>query len=115
MKYDIAEFVVQAGKPVEIIFENPDFMQHNLVITKPGEKEKVGLAADKLATDPNGAELGYVPKMPEVLFSSPLLDPEKTVRMKFTAPDKPGIYPFICTFPGHWRVMQGTMKVVVGN
>lgn len=112
MKYDVTEFVVEAGKPVEIVFENPDFMQHNLVITKPGEKEKVGLAADKLATDPQGAALDYIPKMPEVLFASALLDPEKTVTIKFTAPEKPGIYPYICTFPGHWRIMQGEMIVV---
>ena len=112
MKYDISEFVVKAGQPVEIIFENPDFMQHNMVITKPGAKEKVGLAADKLASDPKGASLNYVPDMQEVLFSSPLLDPEKTVTIKFIAPDNPDIYPFICTFPGHWRLMQGTMKVV---
>ncbi len=111
MKYDISEFVVKAGQPVEIIFENTDFMQHNLVITKQGEKDKVGMAADKLAADPKGAALNYVPDMPEVLFSSPLLDPEKTVKIKFTAPENPGLYPFICTFPGHWRLMQGTMKV----
>ncbi len=112
MKYDISEFVVKAGQPVEIIFENPDFMQHNLVITKPGAKEKVGLAADKLASDPNGEALNYVPDMEEILFSSPLLDPEKTVSIKFTAPKNPDIYPFICTFPGHWRLMQGQMKVI---
>lgn len=112
MKYDLTAFEVEAGKPVEIVFQNPDFMQHNLVITKPGEKEKVGLAADKLAADPKGAALDYVPKMPEVLFSSPLLDPEKTITLKFTAPEKPGNYPYICTFPGHWRIMQGNMRVV---
>jgi len=32
--------------------------------------------------------------------------------LRFTAPDKPGEYPYICTFPGHWRIMQGVMKVV---
>ncbi|WP_110358606.1 PVC-type heme-binding CxxCH protein [Arenibacter sp. ARW7G5Y1] len=112
MKFDISEFVVSAGKPVEIVLENPDFMQHNLVITKPGEKEKVGAAADNLATDPQGADIHYVPNIPEVLFSSPLLDPQETIKMRFIAPDKPGLYPFICTFPGHWRIMQGIMKVV---
>lgn len=115
MEYDITEFNVQAGQPVKIVFENPDFMQHNLVITKPGEKEKVGLAADKLATDPTGAEKQYVPQIPEVLFYSPLLDPEQTVTIEFTAPDKEGVYPFICTFPGHWRIMQGEMTVVASE
>ncbi len=32
--------------------------------------------------------------------------------LRFTAPTEPGEYPFICTFPGHWRIMQGVMKVV---
>ncbi len=115
MKYDLSEFVVEAGKPVKIVFENPDFMQHNLIIAQQGALEIVGAAADKLATDPQGAEQEYVPKIPEVLFSTPLIDPEQTVELTFVAPDKPGEYPFICTFPGHWRIMQGTMKVVNAN
>ncbi|SHF90896.1 putative membrane-bound dehydrogenase domain-containing protein [Arenibacter palladensis] len=112
MKYDITEFVVETGKPVELVFENTDFMQHNLVITKVGEKEKVGMAADKLAMDPNGAEKNYVPEMPEVLFATAIINPEEKVVLKFIAPEEPGDYPFICTFPGHWRIMQGVMKVV---
>jgi azurin len=31
--------------------------------------------------------------------------------LRFFAPDEPGDYPYICTFPGHWRVMKGVMKV----
>ena len=112
MKYDISEFVVQAGKPVELVFENTDFMQHNLVIVAPGTKEKVGLAADKLAVDPKGAAMNYVPLMDEVLFATAIIDPEEKIVLRFTAPAKAGNYPFICTFPGHWRIMQGIMKVV---
>ncbi|RTE53099.1 dehydrogenase [Arenibacter aquaticus] len=112
MKFDLTEFVVEAGQAVELVFENTDFMQHNLVVTKLGAKEKVGLAADKLAMDPNGAEKNYVPEMPEVLFATAIINPEEKVVLKFKAPTKPGDYPFICTFPGHWRIMQGVMKVV---
>ena len=112
MKYDLKEFTVEAGKPVEIIFENPDFMQHNLLIAQIGALEKVGKAADKLATASNGAEMNYVPEMPEVLFSTKLVNPQQTVKLIFTAPEKPGDYPFICTFPGHWSIMNGVMKVV---
>ncbi|WKN31478.1 ThuA domain-containing protein [Porifericola rhodea] len=112
MKYDVSEFVVEAGKPVKIVFDNPDFMQHNLLIIQPGTLEKVGKAADKMATDPNGAEKNYVPDMIEVLFSTPLIDPEASAELIFQAPQKAGEYPFVCTFPGHWRIMQGIMKVV---
>jgi azurin len=115
MKFDLEEFSVEAGKPVEIIFENPDFMQHNLVITSPGSLEAVGAAADKLASNPKGVELQYVPDMPEVLFHTRLVNPAETVSLRFTAPATAGNYPFVCTFPGHWRIMNGVMKVSRGK
>jgi azurin len=112
MKYDISEFTVEAGKEVTITFENPDFMQHNLLILATGSLEKVGKAADAMASESGAAEKNYVPDMPEVLFNTPLVNPEQTVTLSFTAPAEPGEYPFVCTFPGHWRIMQGVMKVV---
>ncbi len=115
MKYDVTEFVVQAGEPVELVLENVDFMQHNLVIVQAGAKDKVGAAADKLAADPNGAEQQYIPRMGEVLYATALIDPQQKATLKFIAPNEPGEYPFICTFPGHWRIMQGVMKVVGGD
>jgi uncharacterized protein len=115
MKYDLKEFTVEAGKPVEIIFENPDFMQHNLVITQIGALETIGKAADKMASDPNGAEKNYVPALPQVLFATKLVNPQQTETLRFVAPAKTGDYPFVCTFPGHWSIMNGTMKVVSGK
>ena len=112
LKYNISEFVVEAGKPVTINFENTDFMQHNMVIVQKGQKEKVGVAADKMALDPTGAKKNYIPEMPEVLFATAIVNPEESVILRFMAPTEPGEYPFICTFPGHWRIMQGVMKVV---
>ena len=111
MKFDVTKFEVKAGEQVALVLENPDFMQHNLVITKPGKKELVGAAADKMAADPNAAELNYVPQMSDVLFATPILNPDETYSLKFKAPTTPGEYPFICTFPGHWRIMQGVMIV----
>jgi len=29
----------------------------------------------------------------------------------FIAPAKPGTYPLVCTYPGHWRMMNGKLKV----
>ncbi|WP_448633457.1 plastocyanin/azurin family copper-binding protein [Pedobacter panaciterrae] len=45
------------------------------------------------------------------MFATKLLNPEEKVTLQFTAPDKPGDYPFLCTFPGHWSIMNGVMKV----
>jgi putative membrane-bound dehydrogenase-like protein len=112
MKYDKRTFEVIAGKPVEIVFNNPDFMQHNLVIGAVGSLEVIGKAANTIAADPKGAEMNYVPRIPQVLFSTRLINPQETVTLSFVAPEKPGDYPFVCTFPGHWSVMNGTMKVI---
>ncbi|MDX2248376.1 MAG: ThuA domain-containing protein [Bacteroidia bacterium] len=112
MKYDLKAFTVNAGEMVEIAFENTDLLQHNLLILAPGSLEKVGAEADKLAQDPKGMEQGYTPKMKEVLHASGLTDPKEVVRIRFKAPVNPGDYPFVCTFPGHWRMMNGIMKVV---
>jgi azurin len=87
-------------------------MQHNLVITEPGAMETVGRAADKLATASNGAEMQYVPKVPQVLFHTALVNPGQSVTLDFTAPANAGDYPYVCTFPGHWSIMNGVMKVV---
>ncbi len=112
MKYDIGSFTVRAGETVEITFTNPDFMQHNLLIIQPGQLETVGAAADELARSPDGAEKNYVPEISQVLFNTPLVDPNSSVKLTFKAPDQPGDYPFVCTFPGHWRLMNGIMRVV---
>ena len=111
LQFDVKNFTVKAGKTVEIVFENPDAMQHNVVIGKPKSLEKIGKAADKMITDPDGASKNYVPNIPEILFSSALVNPDQTIRLRFTAPEKAGLYPYVCTFPGHWRIMNGVMKV----
>ncbi|MFM1794480.1 MAG: hypothetical protein RL642_865, partial [Bacteroidota bacterium] len=112
MKYDLKEFTVKPGQSVEIIIENPDAMQHNLVITKPGALEKVGKAGDAMMKDEKGAEKNYVPAIAEVLYSTPLINPGQSYKLKFKAPATVGNYPYVCTFPGHWTLMNGVMKVV---
>ncbi|MBA2762396.1 MAG: dehydrogenase, partial [Segetibacter sp.] len=111
MKFDKTLITAKAGTVVKIVLQNPDHMQHNLVLIKPKTLEKVGAAADKLATDPNGTKLNYVPRIPEVLQATPLLNPGGKFTLTFTVPDTPGDYPFVCTFPGHWRIMKGVMRV----
>ena len=112
MQFTKTAFTVKAGQKVTLNFDNGDNMQHNLVIIKPGTSEKVGTAADEMARDPKGALKHYVPEVPEVLHATKLLDPEGSFTLQFTAPAQPGDYPYVCTFPGHWRMMKGVMKVL---
>lgn len=111
MQYDKKLITVKAGQKVIINFENPDGMQHNLLIIKPGSLQKVGKAADDMLRDPKAAEKQYVPKVPEVLYSTRLLNTGESVTLEFTVPNTPGDYPYVCTFPGHWRGMNGIMRV----
>lgn len=111
MQYDKKRISVKAGQKVTIRLENPDGMQHNLLIIKPGSLQKVGAAADAMVRDPKASQMQYVPKVPEVLFATKLVSPGETVVLKFTAPAAAGEYPFVCTFPGHWRGMNGIMQV----
>jgi azurin len=111
MQFDKKLINVKAGQKVTIDFENPDGMQHNFLIIKPKSLEKVGAAADAMLRDPKAADKNYTPSIPEVLQSIKLLNPEESFQLTFTAPTEPGDYPFVCTFPGHWRGMNGIMRV----
>ncbi|MEB2773836.1 plastocyanin/azurin family copper-binding protein [Algoriphagus sp. D3-2-R+10] len=111
MKFDLDSFKVKAGDKIILEIDNLDGMQHNLLIAKPGTLDKVGAAADAMLRDPKASEKFYIPEIPEVLFSTKMIGPQELYTLTFTAPTEPGNYPFVCTFPGHWRMMNGIMKV----
>jgi putative membrane-bound dehydrogenase-like protein len=112
LKFDLSELTVAPNQVVEIVFSNPDAMQHNFVLGATGSLEAIGTAADKLATSPAGLAQQYVPDMPQVLFSTRLVEPKETARFQFKAPATAGDYPYLCTFPAHWKVMNGVLHVV---
>ena len=112
MAFEPNVLVVAAGKPMEIVFSNEDDKPHNFLLAEPGRFEDVGLAAQAMATTPEGQAKHYVPDGVGVLQASTMIWPEKSERISFTAPDEPGVYPYVCTFPGHWLKMYGAMVVV---
>ena len=111
LRFDKLSFSVEAGRPVEIIFDNPDEMPHNLLITKPGALKEVGEAGDAMASQPDAFEKHFVPDTPKVLWATPLINKGESFRLRFTAPAEGGGYPYVCTFPGHWITMNGMMYV----
>ena len=102
---------VKAGKPVEIILENSDLMPHNFVILTPGSLTEIGMQSENDANKPEFQARQFVPNSNKVLAKSGLLQPRETQRISFVAPTKPGVYPYVCTYPGHWRMMNGKVKV----
>ncbi len=111
MQFAPKELRVKAGAKVRLIFENPDIMIHNLVLLAPGAEEEVGALADQLAAQPDGLARGYVPASQKILQATPLVQPGQKAELVFTAPAAPGRYPYLCTFPGHWRTMRGVLVV----
>lgn len=109
LKFDTDALDVAAGSRVALVFNNNDDMLHNLVITSPGTVDDVAMDAMRLGL--KGHEMAYVPDADAVLFHTSLLEPETTETIYFTAPTEPGLYPFVCTFPGHAVTMRGTLRV----
>jgi uncharacterized protein len=113
MKFDKATLEVKAGSKVMLLFINEKCpLQHNFLLVKPGKMNDVGALADKMLTDPQAMAKHYTPESPEVLaHSNKLIGIGQSDIIEFTAPTEPGDYPYLCTFPGHWRMMNGVLKV----
>jgi len=111
MRYDTTRFDVVGGQPVVIELVNADDMPHNLVVARPGTLRRIGRAADAQGMDGDAASRGYVPDTPGILHASPLVMPGETAELRFFAPQRPGRYRYICTYPAHWQLMNGVMGV----
>lgn len=111
MLFEQTEFTVKPGQTVRITFQNSATMpgmSHNVVFVKTKDDiNPVGQAAM------GAPDTEYVPtsEASRIIAYTPLAEPGETVEVEFTAPLTPGDYPYICTFPGHYMMMQGTMRV----
>jgi len=112
MRYDTPRLVVTAGQPFEIRFENVDFMPHNLVIVRPGAREKVGLASAKMKPDELDDDgRAFIPQSSDILAATKLIEPRQKTALKLTAPTEEGDYEYFCTYPGHYLIMWGQLIV----
>lgn len=110
LKFDVENITIKAGARMKVTFKNNDDMLHNLVFTSPGASNEVGELAIKLGL--NGQKLNYVPSTGKVLYHTLLLQPGQSDTIYFTAPEKPGNYQYVCSYPGHYLIMKGTLTVV---
>ena len=109
MAYDQTAFTVKAGQTVHVVLTNhatSQVMKHNFVLVQPGKEDAVATAGTTA-----GEAKGYVqPGDANVIAHSDLSQPGGQVELTFTAPAA-GRYPFICTYPGHYKTMHGTLTV----
>ncbi|MBI2477210.1 MAG: hypothetical protein HYV60_00720 [Planctomycetia bacterium] len=111
LSYTTRSFRVRAGEPIEFTLSNPDVVPHNWALIKPGTLQRVGGLANRLISDPEAVAHQYIPDSSDVLAYTDVVLPRDEFTIFFHAPEQPGRYPYLCTFPGHWLVMNGEMIV----
>jgi azurin len=114
LSYDKAELTVKAGQKVKLTLNNTGGIlpqPHNFVLMKSGTLDKVGALANAMLSDPKAMDKSYIPESPDIITSMKLVQPGQTDSIEFTAPAEAGDYPYACTFPGHWLLMRGVLKV----
>ncbi len=109
LRFGTTRFDVRVGTPVVLTLKNTCVMPHNLLIVAPGEADTV--IAQAMAMGQEAFSKDFIPNTPEVLASARLAAPGVSTTVEFDAPQEPGEYPYVCTFPGHGTVMRGIMRV----
>ena len=109
LRYDPLRLQVPPGVPIKLTVANADQMMHNLVIAKPGSQ--LTLVQEALALADKGPEMQFVPKSADVLWHTKVLAPGESQVLEFQSPAETGVYPYVCTYPGHGFIMYGALYV----
>jgi len=112
MKFDKPKLTVYEGQTVKLTLKHTGklpakAMGHNIVILKKGvDVNEFGGKA--IAAKDNQ----YIPKdaLGDIIAYSKVIGGGESTTIEFTAP-LPGIYKFICSFPGHYAMMKGNFIV----
>ena len=109
LTYSVTEVEAKSNEQLTIRYINDsETMSHNIVLVhEEADIRPVGIASLKAhATD-------YIPEseIDRIIAYSELAAPGDTVEFSFTVPP-PGIYPYICTYSGHFTMMQGRLIAV---
>ena len=116
MQFDQKKLTAKAGQMVRLTLKHTgqlpaQAMGHNVVILKQGEDifefgADVGEARGSPANN-------YVPEalLDRVVAYTKLIGGGQTAVVEFQVPAQAGEYPFLCSFPGHFGQMNGTLEV----
>ena len=113
MRYNLDKIEVNAGQTVELTLTHTGQMSaltmgHNWILLSLGsDKAAFGMAAM------SAKEQGYVPQdmKGNIIAATKLIGGSESTTITFDAP-APGYYEFICSFPGHYGLMNGSFVVL---
>lgn len=111
LQFDPPRTKMDPGQTIRfrILNRDPSDLEHNLILIKPGSLAAIQQAS--LQVDQAAIDRSYIPDHEAVLKSTKLLKSDEGDDFLFTAPDEPGIYHYVCTYPGHAIVMYGALYV----
>jgi putative heme-binding domain-containing protein len=99
------------GEALRVTFSNPDVVPHNWVLILPGALARFGDLVNKVIAEPDAAARHYIPRSDDLIAYTDVVGPQDHASIFIRAPKEKGRYPFLCTFPGHWMVMNGELVV----
>ena len=114
MSYSVSTIVAKPGERLRVRLVSmgklpPTVMTHNWVLLNLGSDPKK--FSDAAAMSP---KTGYIPAAlkGQILAQTDMVGPGERSEVIFTVPAKPGTYPYLCTFAGHFTAgMAGTLVV----
>lgn len=112
MQFDKKEMTVKAGAEVTLTLKHTgkmpvETMGHNWVLLKQG----TGIAEFAEGAATAGLDGDYIPAdASAVIAHTKTIGGGEETTITFTAPEA-GTYEYICSFPGHWAMMKGTLIV----
>jgi azurin len=114
MKFDVTAINAKPGQKVTVTLKNLGTMPkmsmgHNFVLLVPDQDPTKFVEASQTSM---GTDFIAPAMTSKVLAHTKLLGPTETDTISFAAPRKPGVYTYICSFPGHFAIgMKGTLTV----
>ena len=116
MKYDVAEITLDTScEQTKISLKHAgklpiNAMGHNVVIVEEKNLNKITQQINFSL----GVEKGYLPESEDIIYISEMVGGGNTteLEMDMSKLDKNKRYVFFCSFPGHWALMRGKIKII---